>query len=329
MKTVRRSNWGSPHRLATAEPRRPWKRAAYCRRVLALAAATPNRLRASSPGAERRQGGGGERGRTGCDCDGSALATSPPWTASTSVWTTGVSVSCRSLRANAYSRNRPCPVTLDRGSDASDGKNRWIALVVRFVKRSFRTRALHLYIYGPATVCEGGACPHDCDLVLSPSSIIGRHGGAAEFKTVTGNSVLVEVDAPRGPVMRGGRAEDVVVEAGDSLERVLGGVPQPHRPVAAGADELAAVRETEQFPRGCYRNLEGAGAPAKRLRQQHGNGSVMIAWRRDDDGVARRHGVAHDRRRLAPSPPLRIVRRAPSAWIHSRAPLAAHSDTQR
>jgi len=47
-------------------------------------------------------------------------------------------------------------------------------------------------------------------------------GELLEFKTAAGESVLVEVGEPSGPVTRGGRAEDVVVEAEGSLERVLG-----------------------------------------------------------------------------------------------------------
>jgi Trypsin-co-occurring domain 1 len=47
-------------------------------------------------------------------------------------------------------------------------------------------------------------------------------GELLEFKTEAGDSVLVEVDQTGGPVTRGGRVEGVVVEAGESLEQVLG-----------------------------------------------------------------------------------------------------------
>ena len=44
-----------------------------------------------------------------------------------------------------------------------------------------------------------------------------------EFKTGTGESLLVEVDdSSGGPVTRGGRTAEVVVEAGATLEQVLG-----------------------------------------------------------------------------------------------------------
>ena len=44
-----------------------------------------------------------------------------------------------------------------------------------------------------------------------------------EFKTETGESLLVEVaEPPGGAITRGGRTAEVVVEAGASLEQVLG-----------------------------------------------------------------------------------------------------------
>jgi hypothetical protein len=44
-----------------------------------------------------------------------------------------------------------------------------------------------------------------------------------EFKTETGESLLIEVAEPTGgAITRGGRAAEVVVEAGASLEQVLG-----------------------------------------------------------------------------------------------------------
>lgn len=47
-------------------------------------------------------------------------------------------------------------------------------------------------------------------------------GELLEFKTEAGDSVLVEVEeSSGGPVTRGGRAADAVVEASESLEQVL------------------------------------------------------------------------------------------------------------
>jgi hypothetical protein len=63
------------------------------------------------------------------DSDGRRLATSSAFTTSRSVSAAAVSASWRSLTANAYSRNRPCRVTLNR---ASDGKTRWNRPVLRF-----------------------------------------------------------------------------------------------------------------------------------------------------------------------------------------------------
>jgi hypothetical protein len=42
-----------------------------------------------------------------------------------------------------------------------------------------------------------------------------------EFKTDQGDSVLVEVVEREGPVTRGGRAAETVIEAGASLEQLL------------------------------------------------------------------------------------------------------------
>ena len=58
-------------------------------------------------------------------------------------------------------------------------------------------------------------------------------GELLEFKTETGDSVLVEVGDPGALVTRGGRAGDVVVEAGESLEKVLGRVGPGLRGIVA------------------------------------------------------------------------------------------------
>jgi hypothetical protein len=88
--------------------------------VLALAAraairpASANRLRSAS--AAGTGGGEGERGPA--DATAPALETSSASTSSTSsAASTAASVSCAPLSANAYSRNRPCQVTLNRPSD--------------------------------------------------------------------------------------------------------------------------------------------------------------------------------------------------------------------
>lgn len=49
-------------------------------------------------------------------------------------------------------------------------------------------------------------------------------GQLVEMPLEQGGSILVEVDDARsgGPVTRGGRAEDMVTTAGESLEQVLG-----------------------------------------------------------------------------------------------------------
>jgi hypothetical protein len=67
-------------------------------------------------------------------------------------------------------------------------------------------------------------------------------GELLEFKTEAGDSVLVEVDEPRGPVTRGGRAEGVVVEAAESLEHVLGRLG----PVVRGI--VAQLRAAADWP---------------------------------------------------------------------------------
>jgi hypothetical protein len=53
--------------------------------------------------------------------------------------------------------------------------------------------------------------------------IVERVGQLVEMPLEQGGSILVEVDDVRsGPVTRGGRAEDMVTTAGESLEQVLG-----------------------------------------------------------------------------------------------------------
>lgn len=64
-----------------------------------------------------------------------------------------------------------------------------------------------------------------------------------EFKTATGESLLVEVDEPSGgAVTRGGRAADVVVEAGASLEQVLGRLGPAMRGI------MTQIREAAERP---------------------------------------------------------------------------------
>ena len=64
-----------------------------------------------------------------------------------------------------------------------------------------------------------------------------------EFKTGTGESLLVEVDEPSGgAVTRGGRAADVVVEAGASLEQVLGRIGPAMRGI------MTQIREAAERP---------------------------------------------------------------------------------
>jgi Trypsin-co-occurring domain 1 len=62
-----------------------------------------------------------------------------------------------------------------------------------------------------------------------------------EFKSDQGGVVLVEVaELPGGPVTRGGRSRAAVLEAGESLERVLGQVG----PVVKGiVSELRAAAD--------------------------------------------------------------------------------------
>jgi hypothetical protein len=66
-----------------------------------------------------------------------------------------------------------------------------------------------------------------------------------KFKTEAGDSVLVEVDETRGAVTRGGRTAEAVVEAGESLEQVLGrlgpavrGIVEQLRAATDWADEV-------------------------------------------------------------------------------------------
>src|SRR6476646_6346596 len=64
-----------------------------------------------------------------------------------------------------------------------------------------------------------------------------------EFKTANGESLLVEVDEPSGgAVTRGGRAADVVVEAGASLEQVLGRLGPAMRGI------MTQIREAAERP---------------------------------------------------------------------------------
>lgn len=67
-------------------------------------------------------------------------------------------------------------------------------------------------------------------------------GELLEFKTETGDSVLVEVDEPRGPVTRGGRPTAAVIEAGETLERVLGRLGPAVRGI------VAQLRATADWP---------------------------------------------------------------------------------
>jgi hypothetical protein len=66
-------------------------------------------------------------------------------------------------------------------------------------------------------------------------------GELLEFKTEAGDSVLVEVAGPGGPVTRG-RAADAVVEAGESLDQVLARLGPAMRGIAA------QLRETADWP---------------------------------------------------------------------------------
>jgi hypothetical protein len=61
-----------------------------------------------------------------------------------------------------------------------------------------------------------------------------------EFKTDAGDSLLVEVDeASGGAVTRGGRTADAVVEAGASLEQVLGRLGPAMRGIMSQIREAA------------------------------------------------------------------------------------------
>ena len=64
-----------------------------------------------------------------------------------------------------------------------------------------------------------------------------------EFKTETGESLLVEVDGPSGgAVTRGGRTAEVVVEAGATLEQVLGRLGPAMRGI------MTQIREAAERP---------------------------------------------------------------------------------
>jgi Trypsin-co-occurring domain 1 len=63
-----------------------------------------------------------------------------------------------------------------------------------------------------------------------------------EFKNEQGGSVLVEVEEPRGPVTRGGRAVEAVVEAGESLEQLLARLGPAIRGI------VVQLRETAEWP---------------------------------------------------------------------------------
>ena len=64
-----------------------------------------------------------------------------------------------------------------------------------------------------------------------------------EFKSQEGALIFVEVDErPSGPVTRGGRSAEAVVEAGEGLEQVLARLS----PVVAGI--VTQLRETPDWP---------------------------------------------------------------------------------
>jgi hypothetical protein len=116
---------GRPSSEANQSPKAR-KIAAYCRRVLAVAAraairwASPNRLHSPSG----RGTGGGKGKGTPVDATVPALATSSASTSSSSSPAlTAVSARCTRLTANAYSRNLASRVTLNRASDDSAPRN--------------------------------------------------------------------------------------------------------------------------------------------------------------------------------------------------------------
>jgi hypothetical protein len=64
-----------------------------------------------------------------------------------------------------------------------------------------------------------------------------------EFKTGTSDSLLVEVDEPSGgPVTRGGRSAEAVVEAGASLEQLLARLGPALRGI------VTQLREAAEWP---------------------------------------------------------------------------------
>ena len=89
----------------------------------AIRSASPNRLRSS-----RAEENGSGKGETAvADAADSTRGTSSASTSSTSsAASTATSVSCAPLTANAYSRNHPCQVTLNRPSGASTPRNRGV-----------------------------------------------------------------------------------------------------------------------------------------------------------------------------------------------------------
>src|SRR3954449_13342249 len=60
-----------------------------------------------------------------------------------------------------------------------------------------------------------------------------------EFKNEERGSVLVEVAEPSGPVTRGGRATEAIVEAGESLELVFARLGPAMRGIVAELREAA------------------------------------------------------------------------------------------
>ncbi len=64
-----------------------------------------------------------------------------------------------------------------------------------------------------------------------------------ELELEDGGSILVEADEPsRGPMTRGGRGDEVVTRAGESLEQVLGRLGPALRGI------VTQLRETADWP---------------------------------------------------------------------------------
>ena len=69
-----------------------------------------------------------------------------------------------------------------------------------------------------------------------------------EFKTETGESLLVEVAEPSGgAVTRGGRTAEVVVEAGANLEQVLGRLGPAMKGILSQIREAAEKKLRDEF----------------------------------------------------------------------------------